>query len=665
MVLVLQISTLLITVLTANALIFELPSGAHKRSTRHRDISRKVKRAPNLPSAWSYYGCITDGPQRTLNAMSFTSDSMTVESCVNFCDGHGYVYAGLEYSRECYCDNTLQNGATTTTDCNLLCSGDSSEVCGGGYKLSTYKSSNAVATPLSSYNGYVYKGCYTDSIESRSVPVGMGFTGSLTPQKCIDACAAQGYSYAGLEYAQECYCGNTNSGTLADETGCNMPCAGDGAHLCGGGNRLTLYQSGTFGRGDPSWSYVNCYTDSVGQRTLPTPLGIASMTIGKCEAACGAAGFLYAGVEYGGECWCGNTILGTATVAASGACNMACNGDATEICGGGNAINIYRSGSSGPSVVPSYGQWTSQGCYVDSVAQRSLPVAMAVSGGPAAMTVESCLDACGTNGYTYAGTEYGGECYCGSSIAAGKAEDGRCSMSCNGNPAEICGGPNGLSLYILTTSSTTQTTQSSTSSSTSTSQTSSASSTSQTSSTSSTSLTSSTSSTSQTSQSSQTTSTSTYTTPTGTSTSTSPSSTPTGASCPSKPACVRQYTSIAGDTCASIALAYGLQAADIQTANAGLNCNSIGASTSVCIPSSCTSVYVTQGSTTCDNVGTLVGVTAQVILASNPTINCNSIAQGATLRAKGLGVSSRTLHAGGRLPFPSFGHRYSFSFPGT
>ena len=31
--------------------------------------------------------------------MSFTSDSMTPESCVNFCDQHRYVYAGLEYSR--------------------------------------------------------------------------------------------------------------------------------------------------------------------------------------------------------------------------------------------------------------------------------------------------------------------------------------------------------------------------------------------------------------------------------------------------------------------------------------------------------------------------------------------------------------------------------------
>lgn len=47
------------------------------------------------------------------------------------------------------------------------------------------------------------------------------------------------------------------------------------------------------------------------------------------------------------------------------------------------------------------------------------------------------------------GTEYGSECYCGNSLMGGSAPvaDGRCSMTCGGSPATICGGPNGLSLY--------------------------------------------------------------------------------------------------------------------------------------------------------------------------------------------------------------------------
>lgn len=41
----------------------------------------------------------------------------------------------------------------------------------------------------------------SDDVADRSLAVGMGYTAPLTPQKCLDACHAQGYLYAGLEYA--------------------------------------------------------------------------------------------------------------------------------------------------------------------------------------------------------------------------------------------------------------------------------------------------------------------------------------------------------------------------------------------------------------------------------------------------------------------------------
>ena len=46
----------------------------------------------------------------------------------------------------------------------------------------------------------------------------------------------------------------------------------------------------------------------------------------------------------------------------------------------------------------------------------------------------------------------GGECYCGNAIQnyGAQVTDGRCSMACNGNANEICGGNNGLSMYQLT-----------------------------------------------------------------------------------------------------------------------------------------------------------------------------------------------------------------------
>jgi hypothetical protein len=51
----------------------------------------------------------------------------------------------------------------------------------------------------------------------------------MTVQKCIDGCAAAGYTSAGLEYGKECYCGNISfpPGSSAEPQDCSMPCLGD------------------------------------------------------------------------------------------------------------------------------------------------------------------------------------------------------------------------------------------------------------------------------------------------------------------------------------------------------------------------------------------------------------------------------------------------------
>jgi regulation of enolase protein 1 (concanavalin A-like superfamily) len=83
--------------------------------------------------------------------------------------------------------------------------------------------------------------------------------------------------------------------------------------------------------------YEGCYADS-GNRDLPTLLGLNPVTVPTCEAACGAAGFTYAGLQDSNQCFCGDSYgsYGTATN-----CNMACNGNGSEICGGGWANSVY------------------------------------------------------------------------------------------------------------------------------------------------------------------------------------------------------------------------------------------------------------------------------------------------------------------------------------
>ena len=64
----------------------------------------------------------------------------------------------------------------------------------------------------------------------------------------IEHCAAlcSSYTYFGIEYASECYCGMSFAypTTRDAEADCNMVCSGNGTEICGASNRLSVYQAG-------------------------------------------------------------------------------------------------------------------------------------------------------------------------------------------------------------------------------------------------------------------------------------------------------------------------------------------------------------------------------------------------------------------------------------
>lgn len=95
----------------------------------------------SLPQGWVADGCVSDTPQRTLNAYAYTGEDMTVSACVATCNSKGFTYAGLEYSRECYCGNQFVNGGgdpLPASSCDMTCPTDGNE-CGGPLALTVYK----------------------------------------------------------------------------------------------------------------------------------------------------------------------------------------------------------------------------------------------------------------------------------------------------------------------------------------------------------------------------------------------------------------------------------------------------------------------------------------------------------------------------------------------
>ncbi|KAF7918104.1 hypothetical protein BELL_0939g00050 [Botrytis elliptica] len=103
-----------------------------------------------IPSAssYTYLGCYTEtlhtnttGGLRSLNGgVTEALDVMTVPLCMAFCKSNGYAYAGIEYTRECYCAQYLSALASKVDDakCDLPCKGNTSQICGGSWTLSVY-----------------------------------------------------------------------------------------------------------------------------------------------------------------------------------------------------------------------------------------------------------------------------------------------------------------------------------------------------------------------------------------------------------------------------------------------------------------------------------------------------------------------------------------------
>ena len=61
----------------------------------------------------------------------------------------------------------------------------------------------------------------------------------------------------------------------------------------------------------------------------------------KCESTCRVAGYLYFGLQYGKECFCGNTIAHNEKKSEFD-CNRKCTGDNSRICGGFFRQSLFK-----------------------------------------------------------------------------------------------------------------------------------------------------------------------------------------------------------------------------------------------------------------------------------------------------------------------------------
>jgi hypothetical protein len=239
------------------------------------DVSLEARGGGNgLPSGWKVVNqCVEDqGNNRVFFKKGKVLPKLTVQrnvlgnnspsACANRCAQTNFPYAAVRMGVECWCSNQApQIRPKPKGQCSQPCAGDKNKTCGSfstsqvyvNWGLVNKKRPNVGQPKLANGWSVAFK-CVADPTVGEKFLKGTDVfeLQNNTPLACTKLCGQKGYALAGVEYSNECMCGNDwkNSAPPAkkDEKECNMSCTGDKTLTCGAGHRVQFYKHQRFRR---------------------------------------------------------------------------------------------------------------------------------------------------------------------------------------------------------------------------------------------------------------------------------------------------------------------------------------------------------------------------------------------------------------------------------
>lgn len=273
----------------------------------------------------------------------------------------------------------------------------------------------AAQTYYKNVTGWNYVGCGIDNGVNRTFTADQWWDDSVTVEGCMDYCKSRGHPYAGLEYANQCFCGDSLPASRAPTKGvlgnCFTPCAGDSSEVCGGASRLSIYYNpGTYSpvsNSTKSSKIISCPASNntnyvaAGQTNFNIQCGtdyaggdmgmqyVASGNLTACMELCaGSSGCGYVALS-GAACYmkqgtslrtvANGAVMGAAVVAGNGASSAVSTASATAtsstsgasssatLCPGadGQVVNGYTVHCSSDSSVGAYSNAQASSSYLD------------------------------------------------------------------------------------------------------------------------------------------------------------------------------------------------------------------------------------------------------------------------------------------------------------
>ena len=387
------------------------------------------------PTGYGFHGDFVMGWNRTLLQSAVndcTNLSGNLEDCSHFNLIPDTVAQGCRIASQV--DEPVTGKLPALPGCNPVQAGPNPATpqsnCGATTSISQAAS---FFTDLTS-KGWSYTGCGQDNYFSRALTGADTSSDDMTNEMCVDFCGGKGFSVAATEYNRECYCGNSIPSSAMPVPGvvgtCTSACVGDSTQNCGGYSTMSLYQQCT------GSSCTNAQVGNVNQASGSSSSGSSSSAASSAvSSAVSSASSVLSSVP-----------SAAVSLASSASGTAVAKVQTTQAASSSAAAAPTSASTSANTQLTLPTSWTYTGCYSDGITPRTLPVWSTFNGNT--MTNQACVSFCDTAGYSMAGTEYSGQCFCGNSLSGStKQDDAKCSMACTGDNGQVCGGGSLLSVF--------------------------------------------------------------------------------------------------------------------------------------------------------------------------------------------------------------------------
>ncbi|KAG7428355.1 Glucan 1,3-beta-glucosidase [Fusarium oxysporum f. sp. raphani] len=161
---------------------------------------------------------------------------------------------------------------------------------------------------------------------------------------------------------------------------------------------------------------------------------VKPMSIVACQSYCLSYSWYVFGLQNGDSCLCDSRLRMDSRLVDDSKCNIHCNGNTTNLCGGSDAVQVF----SDESLLRV--EHTSLGCFIQNDSKHVLD---GETIDEKDMSVEKCASICTINKKSdFFSLSEGSICTCGQKVAtwAKKTDAGECNVKCIDQMGDTCGG---------------------------------------------------------------------------------------------------------------------------------------------------------------------------------------------------------------------------------